>query len=55
MLMVSCLNLDCSFKFYSYLENLKPYVVVIAGGELILWKLNVTDAGEVWKVHKSLV
>ncbi|XP_042066680.1 chromatin assembly factor 1 subunit FAS2-like isoform X3 [Salvia splendens] len=25
------------------------------GGELILWKLNVTDAGEVWKVHKSLV
>ncbi|KAL1564108.1 chromatin assembly factor 1 subunit FAS2 [Salvia divinorum] len=25
------------------------------GGELILWKLNVTDAGEVWKVLKSLV
>lgn len=25
------------------------------GGELIIWKLNITDAGEVWKVHKSLV
>lgn len=25
------------------------------GGELILWKLHITDAGEVWKVHKSLV
>ncbi|XP_075498381.1 chromatin assembly factor 1 subunit FAS2-like isoform X1 [Primulina tabacum] len=24
------------------------------GGELILWKLNSTDAGEVWKVLKSL-
>ncbi|KAK6150727.1 hypothetical protein DH2020_015659 [Rehmannia glutinosa] len=25
------------------------------GGELILWKSHTTDAGEVWKVHKSLV
>ncbi|KAH6825465.1 Transducin/WD40 repeat-like superfamily protein [Perilla frutescens var. hirtella] len=25
------------------------------GGELIIWKLHITDAGEVWKVHKSLV
>ncbi|KAH6788245.1 Transducin/WD40 repeat-like superfamily protein [Perilla frutescens var. hirtella] len=25
------------------------------GGELIIWKLHMTDAGEVWKVHKSLV
>ncbi|KAH6812654.1 Transducin/WD40 repeat-like superfamily protein [Perilla frutescens var. frutescens] len=25
------------------------------GGELIIWKLHIADAGEVWKVHKSLV
>ncbi|KAH6769458.1 Transducin/WD40 repeat-like superfamily protein [Perilla frutescens var. frutescens] len=25
------------------------------GGELIIWKLHIADASEVWKVHKSLV